>query len=291
MSRVTKNPYQWDIEKLQLLATQVRRDIIRMVYEAQSGHPGGSLGCTEFMVALYFHVLRYDPYRFQMDGMGEDVFILSNGHISPVYYSVLARSGYFPLQELTTFRRINSRLQGHPATKEGLPGVRIATGSLGQGLSVALGIALGKRLAKDPYFVYVLIGDGEAQEGQIWEAAQFAAHHAIDNVIVTMDWNYKQIDGDTREVMHPKDMEGKWRSFGWEVLRLNEGNDINAVLSTLHKARNLTGKGKPVIILMNTIMGKGVDFMEDDYRWHGKPPNKEQFERAMAQLPETLGDY
>lgn len=278
-----------DLQELKRIASQVRRDIIRMVHQCQSGHPGGSLGCTEFFVALYFHVLRH-KLPFSMEGKGEDMFFLSNGHISPVWYSVLARSGYFPVTELGTFRRINSRLQGHPTTHEGLPGVRVASGSLGQGLSVGIGAALAKRMDKDPNLVYVLTGDGELQEGQIWEAVMSAAHYKLDNIIVTVDWNGQQIDGPTREIMSAGDLEAKWKSFGWKVLLL-DGNNLEAVIDTLHQAKSLTGKGQPVVILMKTEMGFGVDFMMGSHHWHGIAPNDEQKDRALAQLEETIGDY
>lgn len=270
--------------------SQVRRDIIRMVHAVQSGHPGGSLGCTEFMVALYFKVLRHDPTAWSMDGAGQDLFFLSNGHISPVWYSVLARSGYFPVKELATFRRLDSRLQGHPTTHEGLPGVRMASGSLGQGLSVAIGAALAKRLNQDPHLVYSLHGDGELQEGQVWEAAMSASAHKVDNLIATVDWNGRQIDGDVDQVMPLGDLPAKWRAFGWDVLEMN-GNDLGDVLRGLDEARARTGKGRPVAILMRTEMGQGVDFMTGSHHWHGVAPNDEQAARALAQLPETLGDY
>ena len=275
---------------LQDTAAQIRRDSLRMVYEVQSGHPGGSLGCADFFTALFFRVMKHNP-DFHMDGKGEDLFFLSNGHISPVYYSALARSGYFPIEEMSTFRRINSRLQGHPATHEHLPGVRIASGSLGQGLSVALGAALAKKLNGDEHLVYSLHGDGELEEGQIWEAAMAAAHHKADNLISTIDRNFQQIDGPTEKVGGVGDVGAKFEAFGWKVLHLPEGNDIDAVIAGLEAARALTGQGQPVAIIMNTVMGKGVDFMENDHDWHGKAPNKEQYEKAMAQLPETLGDY
>ena len=277
------------IEELKKIASQVRRDIIRMVYQCQSGHPGGSLGCTEFMVALYFHILRH-KHPFSMEGKGEDMFFLSNGHISPVWYSVLSRSGYFPISELGTFRKINSRLQGHPTTHEGLPGVRVASGSLGQGLSVAIGAALAKRMDKDPHLIYVLTGDGELQEGQVWEAMMSAAHHKVDNLIVTVDWNGQQIDGPTREVMSLGDLKAKWSAFGWNVLQL-DGNDLEAVIRTLEEAKSLTGNGQPVVILMRTEMGFGVDFMMGTHHWHGVAPNEEQKDKALAQLEETLEDY
>ncbi|MBK8443519.1 MAG: transketolase [Sphingobacteriales bacterium] len=279
------------LPELQNIASQVRRDIMRMVFAVQSGHPGGSLGCTEYLTALYFSIMKYKNKKFAMDGKGEDIFFLSNGHISPVFYSVLARSGFFPVSELATFRRLNSRLQGHPTTHEHLPGVRVASGSLGQGLSVAIGAALSKRLHADDRTVYALCGDGELQEGQIWEAAMFAAHHQVDNLIATVDWNGQQIDGPTREVMDLGDLEAKWKAFGWRVLVLEDGNDMSAVVAALRRAKRLCGKGKPIMILMKTIMGKGVDFMENSHKWHGSPPNAEQLEHALAQLPETLGDY
>jgi transketolase len=274
------------------LAQQIRRDILRMVYGVQSGHPGGSLGCVEYFVALFTGILKHQPTPFVMDGHLEDVFVLSNGHISPVFYSILARTGYFPIPELSTFRAIDSRLQGHPATIEGLPGIRIATGSLGQGLSVANGIALAKRLNHDPQIVYCLTGDGELQEGQIWEAVTFAAHHKIDNLILTVDVNFKQIDGDTREVMNTDSLRFKFEAFKWTTIYLSTGNDLQAVYDSLREAQAKAGKGKPVVILMQTAMGKGVDYMEDNYNWHGKAPNTADFERAMVQVPATsLGDY
>ncbi len=278
------------VQELRSIASQVRRDIVRMVHACQSGHPGGSLGCTDFLVALYFHALRHDAENFTMDGIGEDLFFLSNGHISPVFYSVLARSGYFPLDELKTFRRISSRLQGHPTTHEGLPGVRVASGSLGQGLSVAVGAALAKKLNGDPSLVYSLHGDGELQEGQIWEAAMAAAGKKVDNLISTIDWNGRQIDGDVDDVMPLGDLRAKWAAFGWDVLEMN-GNDMAAVLEGLEQAKGRTGKGKPVMILMRTEMGKGVDFMEGSHAWHGIAPNDAQLEAALKQLPETLGDF
>lgn len=277
------------MSELKDVATQIRRDIVRMVHAVQSGHPGGSLGCTEFFTALYFKIMKHNP-DFQMDGRGEDLFFLSNGHISPVFYSSLARSGYFPLQELSTFRRINSRLQGHPTTHEGLPGVRMASGSLGQGMSVAIGAAYSKRLNQDRGMVYSLHGDGELDEGQNWEAIMFAAHKKMDNLISTIDWNGQQIDGTTRDVMNLGNLKAKFDAFGWEVTEM-DGNDMDAVVTGLEKAKSLTGKGKPVVILMKTIMGKGVDFMEGHHEWHGVAPNDEQLKKALEQLPETLGDY
>jgi transketolase len=276
-------------QELKTIAGQVRRDIIRMVHACQSGHPGGSLGCTDFMVALYFRIMEHKQ-PFSMEGHGEDMFFLSNGHISPVWYSVLARSGYFPPAELATFRKINSRLQGHPTTHEGLPGVRVASGSLGQGLSVGIGAALAKRMDKDPHLVYVLTGDGELQEGQVWEAIMSAAHYKLDNIIATVDWNGQQIDGPTREVMSLGDLDAKWRAFGWNVLHLN-GNNMDEVVSTLEEAKSLTGQGQPIVILMKTEMGHPVDFMVGSHHWHGIAPNDEQKEKALLQLEETLGDF
>ena len=276
-------------EQLRKTATQIRRDIVRMVYNAQSGHPGGSLGCADFFTALYFSEMKHNP-AFNMDGKEEDVFILSNGHISPVFYSTLARSGYFDLDELKTFREIDSRLQGHPATHEGLPGVRIATGSLGQGLSVAVGLALSKKLSGDDHLVYALTGDGELQEGQIWEALMFSAHHKIDNLIATVDWNGQQIDGPNDEVIGLGDLRAKWESFGWDVMEMN-GNDMEDVLNGLRLAKSRTGKGKPVAVLMKTEMGYGVDFMTGTHKWHGIAPNSDQIKDALGQLEETLGDF
>lgn len=275
--------------ELKAIASQIRRDIVRMVHGAQSGHPGGSLGCTDFFTALYFKVLKHDPH-FHMDGKNEDLFFLSNGHISPVFYSALARSGYFDIKELSTFRKLNSRLQGHPTTHEHLPGIRVASGSLGQGMSVAIGAALGKKLNNDKNIVYSLHGDGELDEGQNWEAIMFAAAHKVDNLISTVDWNGQQIDGPTKQVMDLGNIHAKFDAFGWTTLEMN-GNDMDEVLATLDKARSLTGQGKPIAIMMHTIMGKGVDFMENDHHWHGIAPNDEQLQKALAQLPETLGDY
>jgi transketolase len=274
---------------LQSIASQVRRDIVRMVHGASSGHPGGSLGCADFFTALYFKVMKHNP-NFSMDAKDEDVFILSNGHISPVFYSTLARSGYFDIKELSTFRKIDSRLQGHPATHEHLPGVRIASGSLGQGMSVAIGAALTKRLNGEKNLVYSLHGDGELDEGQIWEAVMFAAHHKVDNLISTIDWNRQQIDGPTDKVMHLGNIREKFDAFGWATLEMN-GNRMDEVVSTLEKAKAMTGQGKPIAIMMHTEMGKGVDFMEGTHEWHGIAPNDEQLAKALAQLPETLGDY
>lgn len=280
-----------DIELLQKLVSQTRRDIVRMVHAVNSGHPGGSLGCVEFFTALFHEQLELNSGDFQMDGYGEDLFFLSNGHISPVYYSVLARIGYFPVEELSTFRKINTRLQGHPTTHEGLPGVRIASGSLGQGLSVAIGSALAKKLNGDKSVVYTLHGDGELQEGQIWEAAMFAAGKNVDNLIATVDWNSKQIDGDTDDVMPMGDLSAKFAAFGWTVLVEPKGNDLQSVIDVLKKAKSLTGNGKPIVILLKTEMGNGVDFMMGTHKWHGVAPNDEQLEIALAQNPETLGDY
>lgn len=271
------------------IASQIRRDILRMVHGANSGHPGGSLGCTDFFTALYFKIMEHNP-SFSMDGKNEDLFFLSNGHISPVFYSALARSGYFDVSELASFRKINSRLQGHPTTHEHLPGIRVASGSLGQGMSVAIGAALAKKLNNDSHLVYSLHGDGELQEGQNWEAMMFAAHHKVDNLISTVDWNNQQIDGTTIKVMNLGDIGQKFEAFGWTVLKM-DGNNIGEVVSKLEEAKSLTGKGKPIAIMMHTIMSKGVDFMENDHGWHGVAPNDEQLEKALAQLPETMGDY
>ena len=272
------------------IATQIRRDILRMVHGAQSGHPGGSLGCADYVTALYFKQMKHKPKPFDMDGKEEDVFILSNGHISPVFYAALARSGYFELSELASFRKINSRLQGHPTTHEGLPGVRIATGSLGQGMSAAIGVALSKKLNNDQHIVYSLHGDGELQEGQNWEAIMFAPNHNVDNLISTIDWNGQQIDGPTYKVNDLGNIREKFEAFGWHTLEMN-GNDMEEVIHTLTEAKSLTGKGKPIAIIMRTIMGKGIDFMENDHNWHGVAPNDEQLKKALAQVPETLGDY
>lgn len=279
-----------DIEFLKRMAAQVRRDVIRMVHKPASGHPGGSLGCADFFTALYFEVMNINPNNFTMDGIGEDVFFLSNGHLSAAWYSVLARRGFFDIAELSTFRLINSRLQGHPTTAEHLPGIRVASGSLGQGLSVACGAALAKKLNGDKNLVYTLHGDGELQEGQIWEAALFAAAKKIDNLIATVDYNGKQIDGPVDEVVTLGDLKAKWVAFGWEVLETN-GNDMEKLLSTFALAKSKTGQGKPIVILMRTEMGMGVDFMMGTHKWHGKAPNDEEFTRAMAQLPETIGDF
>lgn len=277
------------IGELKTLATQIRRDILRMVHGCQSGHPGGSLGCTELFVALYFHIMKHDP-TFNMDGKGEDLFFLSNGHISPVWYSTLARAGYFDIAELATFRKINSRLQGHPATEENLPGIRIASGSLGQGLSAAIGAAQAKKLNGDDRKVFVLMGDGEQQEGQIWEAAMYAAHHKVDNLIAIVDYNGQQIDGPVDEVMSLKNLNAKWEAFGWHVLDA-EGNDLEQLISVLEHALALSGNGVPVMILMRTQMGHGVDFMTGSHKWHGVAPNDQQLEMALKQLDATLGDY
>ena len=274
---------------LQETASQIRRDIVRMVHAVQSGHPGGSLGCTDFLTALYFKIMKHDP-QFKMDGVNEDIFILSNGHISPVFYACLARSGYFPISELSTFRKLNTRLQGHPTTHEHLPGVRIASGSLGQGLSVAIGAALSKKLNQDNRTVYSLHGDGELQEGQIWEAVMFAAHHKVDNLIATIDWNGQQIDGPTEKVISLGNIGEKFESFGWKTLTM-QGNDMDDVIKVLEEAKALSGKGQPIAIMMHTLMGRGVDFMENDHGWHGIAPNDEQLTKALEQLPETLGDY
>jgi transketolase len=277
------------MKDLKSIATQIRRDIVRMVYDAQSGHPGGSLGCAEFFTALYFEIMNRHP-GFDMDGTGEDIFFLSNGHISPVWYSALARSGYFPIEELKTFRKIGSRLQGHPTTHEGLPGVRVASGSLGQGMSVAIGAALSKKLNNDKNIVYSLHGDGELDEGQNWEAIMFAAHHKVDNLISTIDYNGQQIDGTTEKVMSTDSLRAKFEAFKWHVLEM-DGNDMDAVIAGLHNAKSFVGKGKPIVILMSTVMGYGVDFMAGNYEWHGIAPNDEQLASALAQLPCTIGDY
>lgn len=279
-----------DIQELKRIASQVRRDIIRQTSASQSGHPGGSLGCTELITALYFKLMDHDP-SFNMQGQNEDLFFLSNGHISPVWYSVLARSGYFPVNELSTFRAIDSRLQGHPATHEGLPGIRVASGSLGQGISVAIGAALAKKLNGDDKTVFCLTGDGELQEGQVWEAAMFAPHQKVDNLIVIVDWNGQQIDGPTKEVMALGDLPAKWEAFGWEVMHLEDGNDMQKVVDGMQAAIAKSGQGKPICVLMKTEMGFGVDFMQGTHKWHGKAPNAEQTADALSQLEETLGDY
>jgi len=272
------------------ITTQVRRDILRMVHQVNSGHPGGSLGCTEFLIALYFKIMKIN-LEFDMDGFKEDLFFLSNGHISPVFYSVLARRGYFPVSELKTFRKLNSRLQGHPTTHEGLPGIRIASGSLGQGLSVSIGAALSKKLNKDESLIFTLLGDGELQEGQNWEAIMFAAAKKVDNIIVTIDLNGKQIDGSTDDVLPMGSLNEKFQSFGWKVLEIKEGNNLEKILETLTHAKSITKKSKPIVILMHTEMGNGVDFMMNTHAWHGVAPNDEQLKNALNQNPETLGDY
>jgi transketolase len=279
-----------NLHDLEKLVTQVRRDILRMVHKVNSGHPGGSLGCAEYFVALYNEIMTQDT-SFDMDGKGEDLFFLSNGHISPVYYSVLARRGYFSVEELNTFRLLDSRLQGHPTTHEGLPGVRIASGSLGQGMSVAIGAAQAKKLNADANIVYSLHGDGELQEGQNWEAIMYASANNVDNLIATIDRNGQQIDGTTEDVCALGDIAEKFKTFGWTVLSIEDGNDMSQVVEGLKQARSETGKGKPVCIVMNTVMGNGVDFMMHTHAWHGKAPNDEQLETALAQNPETLGDY
>ena len=271
-------------------ASQVRRDILRMVHAVNSGHPGGSLGCADFLSYLYFEQMDYDSNNFTMDGKVEDIFYLSNGHISPVWYSVLAHSGYFPVSELGTFRKLSSRLQGHPSTDKKLPGIRMASGSLGQGLSVALGTAASKKLNNDPKLVFTLHGDGELQEGQIWEAAMYASANNVDNVIATIDFNGRQIDGDTEQVLSLGDLGAKWQAFGWEVLRM-DGHNFDSIRSTMQAAKALTGKGKPIVIIMKTEMGQGVDFMMGSHKWHGVAPNDEQLENALNQLPSTIGDY
>jgi transketolase len=280
-----------DIIQLQTLATQVRRDIVRMVHAVSSGHPGGSLGCTDFLVALYNGVLTHNPKNFTMDGKNEDLFFLSNGHISPVYYSVLARCGYFPVEELKTFRKLNSRLQGHPTTHDHLPGVRIASGSLGQGMSVAIGAALAKKLNKDNSIIYSLHGDGELQEGQIWEAALYASANKVDNYIATIDYNGRQIDGDVENVLSLGNLRAKFEAFGWQVIETEKGNDMASVIEGLAKAKTFIGKGKPIVNIMKTEMGAGVDFMMGTHKWHGSAPNDEQLAKALGQLEVSLGDY
>ncbi|KAA9332719.1 transketolase [Adhaeribacter soli] len=283
------NPFNKNTDELMQMASQVRRDILRMVHAVNSGHPGGSLGCTEYLVALYFKVLDHNP-DFDMDGKNEDLFFLSNGHISPVWYSVLARSGYFDVKELATFRKLNSRLQGHPATHEHLPGIRIASGSLGQGLSAATGAAQAKKLNNDDKLVYVLMGDGEIEEGQVWEAAMYAHHHKVDNLIATIDVNGQQIDGPTDAVMSLGNIRAKWEAFGWKVLE-TQGNNFDELLPTLEEAKSLTGKGQPIMILMHTEMGYGIDFMMGSHKWHGVAPNDAQLQQALLQAAETAGDY
>jgi len=279
-----------DIQNLKTIAAQIRRDVIRMIHKPASGHPGGALSCADFMTALYFDTLRIDPKNFTMDGNGEDLFFLSNGHLSALWYSALARKGFFDVHELSTFRILGTRLQGHPTTAEHLPGIRIASGSLGQGLSVACGAALAKKLNGDNHLIYTLHGDGELQEGQVWEAVMFAAAKKIDNIISTVDYNGKQIDGPVDEVCSLGDLKAKWLAFGWDVVEMN-GNVMEDVVKGLAEAKSRTGKGKPVVILMKTEMGMGVDFMMGTHKWHGKSPNEDEFSRAMAQLPETIGDF
>lgn len=278
------------IHNLEAIVQQVRRDIIRMVHGCQSGHPGGSLGCTELLVCLYFELMQRNDH-FDLDGLGEDLFFLSNGHVSPVFYSVLARADYFPVDELSTFRKLNSRLQGHPTTHEGLPGIRVASGSLGQGLSVAIGAAQAKKLNHDNHLVYVLMGDGELQEGQVWEAAMYAAHNKMDNLIAIVDYNGAQIDGATNDVLSLGDLPRKWMAFGWTVIEIMRGNDIESVISGLRKAQASTGVGMPVMVLLHTEMGNGVDFMMGSHKWHGIAPSDEQLSLALNQNAETLGDY
>jgi len=279
-----------DYKALEDLVVQVRRDILRQVHKVNSGHPGGSLGCTEFFVALYNELMERNE-KFTMDGIGEDLFFLSNGHISPVFYSVLARAGYFPVEELNTFRLLNSRLQGHPTTHEGLPGVRIASGSLGQGISVSIGAALAKKLNKDSHLIYTLCGDGELQEGQNWEAIMYAAGNNVDNLIVTVDLNGQQIDGATKNVLPLGNVKAKFEAFGWDVMEIEKGNDLKAIVAGMKKAKEKTGNGKPVCVLLHTVMGNGVDFMMHTHDWHGKAPNDQQLETALLQNPVTLGDY
>ncbi len=281
----------YSIEELKLLGTQIRRDIIRMVYNAQSGHPGGSLGCVEVLIALFFKIIKHSPQPFNMNGVGEDLFFLSNGHITPVYYSVLARSGYFPIKELNTFRKINSRLQGHPATHEQLPGIRVASGSLGQGMSVAIGAALAKKLNKEERIIFSLHGDGELQEGQIWEATMFAASKKLDNYIAIIDYNNKQIDGTVEDIMPLGNLRLKFEAFGWKVVENNDGNDLEKVISKIETCQQLSGKNQPVVLINKTEMGYGVDFMMGTHKWHGKAPNEEQMKQALSQLPETIGDF
>lgn len=278
------------VEELQKIASQVRRDIVRMVTKAQSGHPGGSLSSADFLTALYFGVMKYNPASWNREGKGEDMFVLSAGHLTPVYYSLLARAGYFPVSELATFRQYGSRLQGHPSVEKGLPGITQASGSLGQGLSAALGLALGKKLDKDDSTVYVMCGDGESEEGQIWEAGMFAAHHKVDNIIAMTDWNGQQIDGPVASVGGEENLEAKWTAFGWEVI-VADGHDMEAILKAFELAKAAEGKGKPIMILFRTDMGHGVDFMAGTCKWHGKAPSEEQCEEALKQLPETLGDF
>ena len=277
-------------DELKKIASQIRRDIVRMVHGAASGHPGGSLGCTDLFTALFFEILDHDPTNFDMNGTDQDIFFLSNGHISPVFYSSLARSGYFPVSELGTFRKIDSRLQGHPTTMEGLPGVRVASGSLGQGMSVSIGAATAKKLNNDDKLIFCLMGDGELNEGQVWEAAMYAGAKKVDNLIAIVDHNQKQIDGPTDEVMPLGNLRDKFEAFGFKVLEM-DGNDMDDILKTVTRAKSETGKGQPIIIIMKTEMGMGVDFMMGTHKWHGVAPNDEQTEKALAQLEETLGDY
>ena len=289
MSERKKNK-EMDNTKLVEIASQVRRDVLRMVHAVNSGHPGGSLGCADFLSFLYFEKLRINAENFTMDGKEEDLFFLSNGHISPVWYSVLARAGYFPVSELSTFRRLSSRLQGHPSTDKKLPGIRMASGSLGQGLSVGIGAAISKNLNKDTNLVFTLHGDGELQEGQIWEAAMYASANKVDNIIATIDFNGRQIDGDLDDVLPLGNLSEKWKAFGWEVLEM-DGHNFNSIRSVMDSAISLTGKGKPIVIIMKTEMGQGVDFMMGTHKWHGSAPNDQQLEAALEQLAETLGDY
>jgi transketolase len=279
-----------DNNKLVEIASQVRRDVLRMVHAVNSGHPGGSLGCADFLSFLYFEKLRINAENFSMDGKEEDLFFLSNGHISPVWYSVLARSGYFPVSELATFRRLSSRLQGHPSTDKKLPGIRMASGSLGQGLSVGIGAAISKKLNQDTNLVFTLHGDGELQEGQIWEAAMYASANKVDNIIATIDFNGRQIDGDLDDVLPLGNLSEKWKAFGWEVLEM-DGHNFNSIRNVMDSAISLTGKGKPIVIIMKTEMGQGVDFMMGTHKWHGSAPNDQQLEAALEQLAETIGDY
>lgn len=279
-----------NIDELKRISSQVRRDIIRMVTGAKSGHPGGSMSSADFLVALYFNVMDHNPSTWTRDSRGQDAFILSAGHLSPVYYSILARCGYFPVSELGTFRKLGTRLQGHPSVDKGLPGVVQTSGSLGQGLSAALGLAMGKKMDNDSHLVYVLVGDGECEEGQIWEAAMFATHHKIDNVIAITDWNGQQIDGKIDDVAGVGNLRTKWEAFGWSVVE-SDGHDFNAILKAYSDARSLCGKGRPVMILMKSVMGEGVDFMAGTNKWHGKAPSEEQCQVALSQLEETLGDY
>ncbi len=279
-----------DIQNLKTIASQIRRDVIRMIHKPASGHPGGSLGCADFFTALYFDTLRLDPNKFNMNGIGEDVFFLSNGHLSAVWYSALARKGFFEISELSTFRILNTRLQGHPTTAEHLPGIRIASGSLGQGLSVACGTALAKKLNGDNHLVFTLHGDGELQEGQIWEAVMYAAAKKVDNIIATVDYNGQQIDGPVDQVLSLGNLKAKWLAFGWDVVEMN-GNVMEEVVKGFAEAKSRTGKGKPIVILMKTEMGMGVDFMMGTHKWHGKAPNNDEFARAMDQLPATIGDF